>query len=285
MNYKKLLHISRPRFWIYELGPYILGLAVVFGTNLDLWILPTVIIFLIFFTYPANIFIYGINDVYDYETDKNNPKKLAYETLVIPENHQKILQHTLLAIAPFIIYSFFFLSPQTTTTLLIFLFLAGFYSAKPIRAKTKPFLDSLFSAGHYTITGVFGYLMAIDILNLSPAWSDLITISIAGLSWSMAMHAYSAVPDIKADTEARLDTIATYLGINKTLLLCGILYILSSIIVFFYLGPIALLLGLIYFTLMVLSFLNPEKIFKHYTYFPIINTLCGMIIFMIVFLS
>ncbi len=285
MNYKKLLHISRPRFWIYELGPYIMGLAIVFGSNLDLWILPTVIVFLVFFTYPANIFIYGINDVYDYETDKNNPKKIAYEALVAPKDHPKILRHILFTVTPFVIYCFFVLSPQVTITLLIFLFLAGFYSAKPIRAKTKPFLDSLFSAGHYTITGVFGYLMATDILNLSPAWGDLTIISIAGLSWSIAMHAYSAIPDIKVDTEAKLNTIATYLGINKTLYLCSILYILSSGIIFFYLGPIALLLGLVYFILMILSFMKPEKIFKHYTYFPIINTICGMIIFILVFLS
>jgi 4-hydroxybenzoate polyprenyltransferase len=30
----------------------------------------------------------------------------------------------------------------------------------------------------------------------------------------MAMHAYSAIPDIKADTQAKLQTTATVLGKN-----------------------------------------------------------------------
>lgn len=32
-------------------------------------------IFALYFVIAANIWIYGINDIYDYETDKLNPKK------------------------------------------------------------------------------------------------------------------------------------------------------------------------------------------------------------------
>jgi 4-hydroxybenzoate polyprenyltransferase len=31
------------------------------------------------------------------------------------------------------------------------------------------------------------------------------------MSWAMAMHAFSAVPDIQADKDAKLATIATFL--------------------------------------------------------------------------
>jgi 4-hydroxybenzoate polyprenyltransferase len=45
----------------------------------------------------------------------------------------------------------------------------------------------------------------------------------------MAMHAYSAVPDISADREADLQTVATLYGKNGTLLFCIICYLLSII--------------------------------------------------------
>jgi 4-hydroxybenzoate polyprenyltransferase len=35
-----------------------------------------VLLFGLYFLIPANIRIYGINDIYDYETDKLNPKKV-----------------------------------------------------------------------------------------------------------------------------------------------------------------------------------------------------------------
>ena len=76
MKLKRILKISRPRFWIYELGPYIVGVVAAAQSDHFVWLFPAVIIFFIFFAYPANIYIYGINDIYDYETDKLNPKKV-----------------------------------------------------------------------------------------------------------------------------------------------------------------------------------------------------------------
>jgi 4-hydroxybenzoate polyprenyltransferase len=34
---------------------------------------------------------------------------------------------------------------------------------------------------------------------------------IAAIDWAIAMHAYSAIPDIKADSEAGISTVATLL--------------------------------------------------------------------------
>jgi 4-hydroxybenzoate polyprenyltransferase len=40
---------------------------------------------------------------------------------------------------------------------------------------------------------------------------------IAGVCWAVAMHAYSAVPDIRADTVAKLKTIAILIGARSEL--------------------------------------------------------------------
>ncbi|MFA7193470.1 MAG: prenyltransferase [Candidatus Paceibacterota bacterium] len=286
MQIKRLLKISRPRFWIYEIGPYIVGIAAAAGITLNAWLLIPAIIFFFFFTYPANIFIYGINDIFDYETDKLNPKKISYESLVMPEEWPKLWKNIILFCAPFLVYGFFVLNIQSFIALLAFFFFAGFYSSTPIRAKARPFLDSIFSAGHYVATAVFSYLMINYFLNQEITWVNLAIGTLAGMFWAIAMHAYSAVPDIQADRDAKLETIATKLEKNKTIILCSVLYALSGILAFKFLGIVSIILSLVYVVFMIKSIkTTDEQLFKIYTYFPKINSLSGMIIFFSVLLN
>jgi lycopene elongase/hydratase (dihydrobisanhydrobacterioruberin-forming) len=280
MNIQRLLSISRPRFWIYELGPYVVGIAAAAQGDLSVWVLFPVLLFFLFFLYPANIYIYGINDIFDYETDKLNPKKVSYESLVEPHEWRKLWTHILIVCTPFLLYALFSLSTPALLALLAFFFFAGFYSAKPIRAKARPFLDSIFSAGHYVATGVFSYLLVRGILDLEVSWIPLAVCVVAGMSWAISMHAYSAVPDIEADKGAKLPTIATTLGKKGTILLCAFLYAFSGFLVFSYLGIISILLSLVYVSFMLVSLkTTEEQLFRVYTYFPAINTISGMIIF------
>jgi hypothetical protein len=53
------------------------------------------------------------------------------------------------------------LALPTIISFLAFLFFSSQYSAIPIRAKARPIMDSLFSAGHYVATAVFGYYLII----------------------------------------------------------------------------------------------------------------------------
>jgi 4-hydroxybenzoate polyprenyltransferase len=158
MKLKEILNISRPRFWLYEMGTYFIGVLVA-TSFLDNFLRPEILVFALFFLIPANILIYGVNDIFDYETDKLNPKKVEYEALLVPEKHKAVWIWILSTNIPFLIYAFT-LSAKTGIYLLIFYFFAVFYSATPIRAKIRPFFDSLFSAGHYIFTGVFGYFLA-----------------------------------------------------------------------------------------------------------------------------
>lgn len=280
MKLKRLLKISRPRFWIYEIGPYIIGVLAAAKSEHDVWLMPLTIIFFIFFTYPANIYIYGINDVYDYDTDKLNPKKISYESLVMPDEQKGLLKHIAYTTLPFLIFSLIFLSTQSLIFLLAFLFFAGFYSATPIRAKARPVLDSIFSAGHYIATAVFSYILISNLLEKPISWLTVSILSCAGMFWAIAMHAYSAVPDIKADSDAGLSTIATKFGKKYTVILCALLYISSGILSFSHLGYISILLTIVYVLFMTISLrANEDKFFKIYKLFPIVNTLSGMIIF------
>ena len=69
-----LLKVSRPRFWLYVFGPYIVGLAAGAATRDDFVRIEN-LVFGLYFLLPANLLIYGINDIFDFETDRLNPKK------------------------------------------------------------------------------------------------------------------------------------------------------------------------------------------------------------------
>lgn len=276
MTFREVLRISRPRFWLYEAATFGLvgtvgalnGLA--FFADWRYWV------FALYFLIPANILIYGINDIFDYETDKLNPKKgdNAYEALVGPEKSRALWKWIIFTNIPF----FFFVPLQTPLILSFatFVFFASMYSAYPIRAKVRPVLDSLFSAGHYVATGVFGYYLAG--LPAQAGGVNFPTVGvIAGMCWAVAMHAYSAVPDIKADFQANLRTIAIMIGARSTIYLCWFLYLFAAYLVRDII-PVASIIGAItfsYFMYRSTKAATDEALFKLYTYFPLINTLIG----------
>lgn len=266
-----LLKVSRPRFWFYIFGPYIVGLVAAISERSELlnW-RPA--IFALYFLFPANLLIYGVNDIFDYETDRLNAKKTEYETLVVPDRRKALTIAILLTNLPFIIAAGLF-ATAALPSLAGFLFFSIFYSAPPIRAKAKPFLDSAFNI-LYVFPGAFAYQMLSG--NFPP-----ISLMIAAGCWTAAMHAYSAIPDIEADKEAGLKTIATVCGPYVTLAICAALYLAAAVISFEYLGMVSVSLGFAYVFLMLASVRSYKtgRLFKLYRAFPLINVFAGFLLF------
>ena len=271
MNSIKLWRLSRPRFWIYVFGPYIVGLVAATPSPRHL-LSPLVAAFGLFFLFPANILIYGVNDVFDYETDVRNVKKESYETLLHPPERPALWKIVALTNVPFLL-----LLPQTSTRCVLamcgFLFFSLFYSAPPIRAKSKPILDSAFNV-LYIFPGAFGYFLA-------GGHNFRVALFVAAWFWAMAMHAYSAVPDISADREANVPTVATFLGFYGTLIFCTALYAASALVAFRTLGRLAVVFGLVYIALMWLSLRSDgeDEVRRIYKWFPPVNTLVGFVLF------
>jgi len=275
---REILRISRPRFWMYVLGTFLVGMIASGNPfNYELIVVINLIAFSIFFTLPANLFIYGVNDIYDYQTDIHNEKKVKYEETLPQEKHKKLwllIGVLLMPLLPF----FFTISLPALIAIIVFLFTGFFYSAGPIRAKSKPPLDILFSSIIYVSPALIGFYLT--------GRTDIDWLTIAGgLIWASAMQTYSAVPDMEADEKAGISTLATKLGKNNALLFCLIAYIVSAAIGYFYLGYIASIFGLVYAILVILSLINSSKLFKYYTYFPLINVLTGAVLFFYLFFS
>ncbi len=281
MSFARLLRISRPRFRIYELGPYMIGILAGFLASgysrwqVDGW---RIILFWVYFLLPVNIWLYGINDIYDYETDKHNPKKQEYEALVLPSEQPALRKRIIVTTLPFL----FILPLQASVIIsfLVFLFFSSQYSAKPLRAKAVPIIDSLVSAWHYIGTAVFSFYLVYANGAITRSYV------IAGAAWAIAMHAYSAVPDIKADKDANLATIATLLGRNTTLVMCLLMYGFATYIAIWFGWYILGTLGVIYCGLMGISLFatSDKQLFAIYKIFPWVNTTSGMILFFMILL-
>ncbi len=78
-----------------------------------------------------------------------------------------------------------------------------------------------------------------------------VSLMIAGGLWTAAMHAFSAIPDIEADRQAGLSTIATTLGSVGTHIFCLAAYIGSGILSYGYLSYFSLAASAVYAFLML----------------------------------
>ena len=263
---RHLIRVSRPRFWMYLLGPYMVALAATsLNPPLEVWLLG------LYLTLPANLLIYGVNDLFDVETDRLNPKKQDYETLLAPGQRRGLVIAILVLNLPFLALVPFL--PHAWPWLLLFVVTGVGYSAPPLRAKSRPVLDAAFNI-LYVAPGIAAYA-AVSGGQPSPA------ILVAALLWCMAMHAYSAVPDIDADRGAQLSTVATALGRSRTLVFCGLAYLVAALLASVSVGAFAFVGGLAYLTMIGLSLRTrrPEQLFRLYRFFPLLNTTLGGILF------
>lgn len=275
-----LFKSSRPRFWIYLLGPYIIGASIAYSGDLNALIVNWHFwLWFFYFTFPANFLIYGVNDLADTDTDKFNEKKQSYEVL-FDESKTKIYVSLMMFLnLPFLLLTS---SLNSLYALLGFWFFGIFYSLKPIRAKAKPFLDSIFNL-LYIVPALFAYLsfsFSTDVVSLNY-WLIL-----AGIFWSMAMHTFSAIPDIKADKEVNLKTTAVVLGGKGALIYCFSLYVLSGLIPALILDWYFMLFSVPYLGLMSYCYFkfepDSDNLFKVYKFFPVLNSGIGFILFWLV---
>jgi 4-hydroxybenzoate polyprenyltransferase len=261
---RRLLKRSRPRFWLYLAGPVLVGVAYGASAVSDLFSPPAVALFA-YFLLPANVFLYGVNDVFDADVDAENPKK---EDKEVRYTGDRALIGLVLASALAGLALGVWL-PSAAPWIVGFLLLGAAYSAPPLRLKTKPPLDSV-SNGLYVLPGVAAYAA------LAGSNPPLEAIA-GGWLWTMAMHTFSAIPDIEPDRRAGIETLGTVLGRRGTLAYCGVVWLLAA-------GAFSLLdlragiLLLSYPAFVIVWEAAGVPIDRAYWYYPAINTLVGMVL-------
>jgi 4-hydroxybenzoate polyprenyltransferase len=224
----------------------------------------------LFFLWFANVFIYGVNDWFDRDTDAFNPKKDAKEHRVQRKEKRELFFWLYLSFFVAIVLNVVWFSPVLLVLWLCFFFLSFFYSVPPLRFKAFPFVDFLSNA-LYLFPGFIGYYFASGSL---PSFEAVI----AGWAWVGGMQLFSAIPDIVADKRAKLRTTAVVLGFVPSLLLTSALWLVAVVFGLFVL-PWWFLLGVVYPLMPLLVLLLRLDIEKVYWWFPYVNLVMGFLLF------
>jgi 4-hydroxybenzoate polyprenyltransferase len=230
---------SRPLSWINTAFPFAAAYFVT-TRELDLAFFVGTLYFLI----PYNLAMYGINDVFDYESDLRNPRKGGVEgALLDPAMHRPTILAAVISNVPFLVVLVALGNPLSWLVLAISVFAVIAYSAKGLRFKEKPFLDSLTSSTHFVSPAIYGLVLA-GAAFTPQLWAVLA----AFFLWGIASHAFGAVQDVVADREADIDSIATVIGARATVRLAVIAYLLAGVLLLFssWPGPLAAILALPY---------------------------------------
>ncbi|QCJ46172.1 prenyltransferase [Haloprofundus sp. MHR1] len=262
-----LLKLSRPRFWFYLAGPVVVGVAFAAESVSDLFA-PLALALFGYFLVPANVFLYGVNDVFDAEIDAENPKKEDREVRFggDPVVVAVVVASGLAGLALFAV------TPRVAWVWLAAHFLLAVeYSAPPLRFKTKPLLDSV-SNGLYVLPGVAAYAA---VAGEQPPLAAVL----GGWLWTMGMHTFSAIPDIEPDREAGIRTTATVLGETRTYAYCAGCWLAAALAF----GLVDVRIGLLLLAYPVVVFaiyLSDVDVSRAYWWYPALNTGVGMVLTM-----
>ena len=279
-RYHWIINISRPRFWTYLAGPWAVGMVTAV-TQFSDFADPLFWVGMLFFLWPANFFLYGLNDFADRDTDQWNPKKGNYEGLYVSDKDKTLLMICGGVLVSSLFFGWLLPSIESQYVLLLWLLLSAFYSVGPLRLKSRLFLDSL-SNVLYILPGVIVYLAYKPLSELS--WP----LVIGAWTWAMGMHLFSALPDIAADRNAKVKTTAVWLGHKYGTLLTLLYFATATTLSGLYVAPWMGLLGFLAYCVptiyvLFLSEQDNEQLLSVYKVFPLINFICGGCIFIYIF--
>jgi len=272
LSVAEILTASRPFSWVNTAYVFVAGAVIGAGWG---W---RALLGGLYFLLPYNLLLYGVNDIFDFESDQRNPRKNSIEGAVIrPPRFRALLVAIAITNLPLLALLFATSTPRAAAALAFLLFTSIAYSAPPLRFKEIPFLDAFTSATHFVTPLVFGLLYGRA--GVFP-WLEVT----AFVLWAMASQAFGAIQDITPDRDAGLASIATFLGTRATAVFAVALYLLAVALLLAARQSLAYLCVAAVFLLYpahVLWFLRAPSeaaAHRHWRFFLYLNLFAGMII-------
>ncbi len=217
---RQVIGSSRPISWINTAYPFAAAYLMV-ARHVDL----TLVVGTVYFLVPYNLLMYGINDVFDYESDLRNPRKGGIEGIVLSRRwHRLTLWSAGLSNVPFLAYLLIVGSSAARLTLVVSVLAVVAYSAPRLRFKERPVLDSLTSSTHFVSPAVFGLAVAGGRASVA-----VVATFLAFFLWGVASQAFGAVQDVTADRAASIASVATWLGARRTVQFAMTGYALAAV--------------------------------------------------------
>lgn len=197
-----LIQVSRPIVWPVLPLVYYLGLHAAHAT-----LTPTAIVQMALLTFPMNLIGCGLNDCFDYESDRLCARRRAIWGAVVGVAERPLIVRWCFVMA-LLVFSSAILTRNTGNMLATagLLLMAVFYSVPPIRLKERPPLDSVANGvGYFLFPFAMGFSLG------APPWTMrgkyfLLALTVCGI------HALATAADYKADKEAGHRTLAVAYG-------------------------------------------------------------------------
>jgi len=218
----ELIRASRPFSWINTILPFLaVGLWVQHRITLAL------VLGAVFFLLPYNLLLYGANDLYDFESDRRNPRKGGLvEGGVVPPRHRRRLWFAIGVSTIPLLAAIARINLAGAVALALTAIVALAYSVPPLRFKEIPGLDALTAAAAFVFPAVCGAVIVGATVADFPwlyLWAFLI--------WGLASQALGAIQDVAYDRSARIRSIATVLGRRATAVLAMSCYLAAVVLV------------------------------------------------------
>jgi 4-hydroxybenzoate polyprenyltransferase len=197
-----LIQVSRPIIWPVLPLVYALGLHEAHAA----WSIPA-IIQMALLTFPMNLIGCGLNDIYDYESDRRSPRRRAVWGAIVKAEDRRLIMPAVVTMVPIILLGACITRSWinvVATALLILI--AWLYSVPPVRLKERPPFDSISNGfGYFLLPFVMGYSLNAD-PGAMPFRYYLLALCVAGV------HALATAADYDADRAAHHRTLAVVFG-------------------------------------------------------------------------
>ena len=158
-------------------------------------------------TFPMNLFGCGLNDIYDYESDRRSSRRRAVWGAVVSADERPFVLHACLSMTPLIfLVSCSTRNAENVMATISLLTIAWIYSVPPYRLKERPPLDSLANGlGYFLFPLMMGYSLGANPRTMPPRYY-LLALCVAGV------HALASAADFDADHAAGHRTLAVKFG-------------------------------------------------------------------------
>jgi 4-hydroxybenzoate polyprenyltransferase len=257
---RRLIEISRPVLWINTVGTTVVAMWL--AGFLWTW---EIVPFLLWATLPFNLLIYGINDIFDQETDAENDRKGGFGgARMKPSEVRMISWAAVILNVPFLVYFAIMIPVVALIWVLAYALIFWQYSAKPLRFKGRPIWDSVSNA-------VYAFPLAFVplALGVEPSWPAVVGL----MTWSMAKHVYDSIQDIDEDAAAGVTTTAVNFGIRGALVWSGSWWVVATAAFAFVNIPVAVVSGAISGWLLIANWRTPtsaqaRRLYKYSVMFP-----------------
>jgi 4-hydroxybenzoate polyprenyltransferase len=215
-----LLQVSRPIVWPVLPLVYLLGL-----NASDARLSTVAIVQMVLLTFPMNLVGCGLNDIFDYESDRRSLRRRSIWGAVVDEAARPLVWRASLAMIPLVILGAAMTRNADNFVATVSLVLvAWLYSVPPARLKERPPLDSLANGlGYFLLPLMMGYSLGANPRSM-PLRYYLLALCVCGI------HALATAADYDADKAAGHRTLATMYGRRAAIALAFVAFLITDLL-------------------------------------------------------